>query len=409
MTNQITFDGHHDDNKPHSVGQTLHSEEQRYCDSHAVSEGTTSISTPKGLTDPSAQVDKRTTECADCCEGLSISWNPVERYEVVSNLGHGQYSNVFLAYDTMMDRMVVAKVLNPVKKEAVLQEYAMLKRVKGGPNVIELLDTAQNPSTCWPIFVFEYVESVDFRVILPHLTDLDIRYYLYQLLRALEYAHSLQVMHRDIKPSNICIDYRKRVLRVIDWGMADIFHPETTHRCNVGSRYFKAPELLVDLSHYDCRLDMWSFGCIFAGLIFKMDPFFCGMNHQDQLLRIIHVLGEAEWRSYARKYHIKPEAVLSQATSGCSKKEWSRFIHYGNRDFCSPEALDLLGMVLQLDYVNRMHAKEALAHKYFDPIRSSFSDPIPSISEGLERLQEKTDVHAQQETKIEATIERGVS
>lgn len=374
MASQRIFEGCSADNTSHPVGQALHSEGQRYCDSLAVSENNTSISTPRGSTRHSVQVDKMITKCAECREGVSISWNPVERYEVVSNLGHGQYSNVFLAYDTMMDKMVVAKVLNPVKQDAILQEYAMVKRVKGGPNVIELLDTAQSSSTCWPIFIFEYIESVDFRVILPHLTDLDIRYYLYQLLRTLEYAHSLQVMHRDIKPSNICIDCRKRVLRVIDWGMADIFHPEKTYRCNVGSRYFKAPELLVHLSHYDCRLDMWSFGCIFAGLIFKMDPIFRGIDNQDQLLCIIHVLGDADWRKYISKYHIKCEVILSQATSGYPKKDWCRFIHCGNRDLCSPEALDLLDTVLQLDYANRVHAKEALTHKYFDRIRSSIQE-----------------------------------
>lgn len=57
----------------------------------------------------------------------------------------------------------------------------------------------------------------------------------------------------------------------------------------VASRYFKGPELLVDFQEYDYSLDMWSLGCMFAGMIFKKEPFFHGQDNYDQLVRIAKV------------------------------------------------------------------------------------------------------------------------
>lgn len=80
----------------------------------------------------------------------------------------------------------------------------------------------------------------------PTLSDLDIRYYIFELLKALEFCHSNGVMHRDVKPHNVMIDHEKRQLRLIDWGLAEFYHPGREYNVRVASRYFKGPELLVD-------------------------------------------------------------------------------------------------------------------------------------------------------------------
>jgi len=57
-------------------------------------------------------------------------------------------------------------------------------------------------------------------------------------------------MHRDVKPHNVMIDHQKRQLRLIDWGLAEFYHPGTEYNVRVASRYFKGPELLVDFQEY---------------------------------------------------------------------------------------------------------------------------------------------------------------
>lgn len=53
-------------------------------------------------------------------------------------------------------------------------------------------------------------------------------------------------MHRDVKPHNVMIDHEHRKLRLIDWGLAEFYHPGQEYNVRVASRYFKGPELLAD-------------------------------------------------------------------------------------------------------------------------------------------------------------------
>lgn len=94
-------------------------------------------------------------------------------------------------------------------------------------------------------------------------------------------------------------------MRLIDWGLAEFYHPGTNYNVRVASRYFKGPELLVDFQMYDYSLDMWSLGCMFASMIFRKEPFFHGQDNYDQLVKIAKVLGTDELFAYLRKYDIK--------------------------------------------------------------------------------------------------------
>ena len=51
-------------------------------------------------------------------------------------------------------------------------------------------------------------------------------------------------------------------------------------------RVGQGPELLVDFMEYDYMLDMWSLGCMFAGMIFRKEPFFHGHDNYDQLVKV---------------------------------------------------------------------------------------------------------------------------
>ena len=90
------------------------------------------------------------------------------------------------------------------------------------------------------------------------------------VLQALDYCHSMGITHRDVKPHNVMIDHEMKKLRLIDWGLAEFYHPSQEYNVRVASRYFKGPELLVDFQEYDYSLDLWSFGCMFASMVIIM-------------------------------------------------------------------------------------------------------------------------------------------
>jgi casein kinase II subunit alpha len=211
-------------------------------------------------------------------------------YEVIKKIGRGKYSEVFAGYSLKNGTKCVVKILKPVKKKKIKREIKILQNLSGGTNVIQLLDITRDPVSKTPSLVFEYVNNIDFKVLYPNLSDYDVRFYIFELLKALEFCHSNGIMHRDVKPHNVMIDPEKRQLRLIDWGLAEFYHPGQEYNVRVASRYFKGPELLVDFQLYDYSLDMWSLGCMFAGIIFKKEPFFHGHDNYDQLVKIAKVI-----------------------------------------------------------------------------------------------------------------------
>jgi len=77
-------------------------------------------------------------------------------------------------------------------------------------------------------------------------------------------------------------------------------------------RCYKGPELLVDLLDYDYSLDLWSLGCMFAAMIFRVDPFFGGQGNYDQLVKITEVLGTEDFYEYLDKYCLQPYPQLER-------------------------------------------------------------------------------------------------
>ncbi|XP_057657915.1 casein kinase II subunit alpha-like isoform X1 [Diorhabda carinulata] len=303
-------------------------------------------------------------------DNFNPQYEDVNNYSLIRKIGHGKYSVVFEGLHQVKNENVVIKMLKPVRKRKIKREIKILECLRGGTNIIKLLSVVSVPDTDVTALIFEQlVQNEDFKNVYLKLTESDTRYYLYEILKALDFCHSKGIMHRDVKPHNIVIDQSNNKIRIIDWGLAEFYHPGQEYNVRVASRYFKGPELLVDYGYYDYSLDMWSLGCMFASMIFRKEPFFHGLDNYDQLVRIVKVLGTNELHDYLNKYNITIEKKLYCLLGLHSRKSWQRFVNTENEYLINDQSLNLLECLLKIDHAERITAREALNHKYFAPIR----------------------------------------
>uniref|UniRef100_A0AAX7TL43 non-specific serine/threonine protein kinase n=1 Tax=Astatotilapia calliptera TaxID=8154 RepID=A0AAX7TL43_ASTCA len=272
-------------------------------------------------------------------ESHVVEWGNQDDYQLVRKLGRGKYSEVFEAINITNNEKVVVKILKPVKKKKIKREIKILENLRGGPNIISLLDIVKDPVQLYQT-----------------LSDFDIRFYMYEILKALDYCHSMGIMHRDVKPHNVMIDHEHRKVLLV---------ARYKYNVRVASRYFKGPELLVDYQMYDYSLDMWSLGCMLASMIFRKEPFFHGHDNYDQLVRIAKVLGTEDLYDYIDKYNIELDPRFNDILGRHSRKRWERFVHSENQHLVSTEALDFLDKLLRYDHQARLTAREAMDHPYF--------------------------------------------
>lgn len=248
-------------------------------------------------------------------------------------------------------------------------------------NVIDLYDvfTPDNSGeTINDVYFVSILMGADLSNILKiqRLSDDHIQFLVYQILRALKYIHSAGIIHRDLKPSNIAVN-EDCELKILDFGLAR--HTDEQMTGYVATRWYRAPEIMLNWMHYTQTVDIWSVGCIMAELI-TGKTLFPGADHIDQLTRIMNVCGtpseeflskisSEEARSYIRNMH---------------KMDRQNFKMYFSS--ASPEAIDFLERTLNLDPDYRPTAAEAMEHPYFaqyhDPNDEPTSEPIDVDNEG---------------------------
>jgi len=112
----------------------------------------------------------------------------------------------------------------------------------------------------------------------------NIKHFMRQVFNGLAHMHSKGISHRDLKPENILIkhpglayrgDILKSEVKIADLGAAKVLDPDGLNTPFVVSRFYRAPELIMASSKYDCSIDIWSAGCILFELITRT-PLFPG-------------------------------------------------------------------------------------------------------------------------------------
>ncbi|GAA5908679.1 hypothetical protein JCM8208_002185 [Rhodotorula glutinis] len=289
-------------------------------------------------------------------------------YRVVGEAGHGSFGVVHKAELLQGGTGVVAIKRTKQDKRFKNRELQIMSAV-AHPNIVKLRlywleasPSGQDDET-WLHLVFELIPETLHRVYRSYskrnerVPELLVKLWMYQLLRALSYLHSIGVCHRDVKPHNLMCDPASGRLVLIDFGSAKVLgEANVSYTC---SRFYRAPELVLGASVYTDSIDLWSSGCVLAELL-AGETFFVGQDAVSQLVEIIQVLGTPTRRE-----------VLAMHP------------HYAEHDFAlvepvplssllphaSLEALDLLASVLVYTPSFRPRAVEAMCHPFFDELR----------------------------------------
>ncbi|CAK9068215.1 Serine/threonine-protein kinase PknB [Durusdinium trenchii] len=221
------------------------------------------------------------------------------KYKLLSLLGTGGMSSVYLAEHVLMHRRVAIKVLpqNRIADSSYLARFYREAHAAGKlehPNVVRAYDIDSEGQTHF--LVMEYVDGCDLQELVRRKGPLDYEMaadYIAQAAEGLAYAHESGIIHRDIKPANLLVD-EKGVVKILDMGLArfsgdDQASLTIAHDENVlGTADYLPPEQALNSHSVDHRADIYSLGGTLYFLLVGHPPFPEGtmaqrlMMHQTQ-------------------------------------------------------------------------------------------------------------------------------
>ncbi len=296
-----------------------------------------------------------------------IKLGDISKYEVNAKIGRGRYSEVYSGIEKYTNKKVVIKILKPINKSKIKREAVILQYLNECPNSIHLLDITKGESTDIYCLIYNNISGHDLKSVSINISPEDMQLYIYKILQCLSFCHSKKIMHRDIKSGNIVVNSLTKELNVIDWGLSEYYISNYKYNTRVGTRFYKAPELLLDFKKYDYAIDIWSAGCVLAALLFQKDFFFKGADLNDQLIKIAEVFGYEEFEKFYKTYKndVRINKKVMEQIKGYKKKEWKSFINESNKYLVNNEVIDLLDKLLKFDPKERIKAKDAIKHPYF--------------------------------------------
>ncbi|KAK6943898.1 Protein kinase domain [Dillenia turbinata] len=325
----------------------------------------------------------------------------MEKYEKVEKVGEGTYGKVYKARDKTTGQLVALKKTRLEMDEegippTALREVSLLQMLSQSLYIVRLLcvehvirdlnddndDDSEdsdnnrkkeldktNGLNQKPLLylVFEYLDTDLKKFIDSHRKGPDprplspalIQSFLYQLCKGVAHCHGHGVLHRDLKPQNLLVDKEKGILKIADLGLGRAFTvPLKSYTHEIVTLWYRAPEVLLGSTHYSTGVDMWSVGSEMV----RRQALFPGDSEFQQLLHIFRLLGtptEKDWPGVG------------------TLRDWHEYPKWESQNLeravptLGPDGVDLLSKMLTYNPADRISAKAALDHSYFDSLDKS--------------------------------------
>ena len=190
----------------------------------------------------------------------------------------------------------LAKIDDVIDGKRVLREIMIMKNL-AHENILGLIDVVYVPKEgelLGDIYLVTELMETDLNRVIKSgqpLTEDHIRYFIYQIVRAVLFIHSASIIHRDMKPSNILLNENCEV-KICDFGLSRSLSAQAGEDLTeyVVTRFYRAPEVMLSSHEYTNAVDVWSIGCTFAEIVSKK-VLFPGENYIDQVNLIIEKRG----------------------------------------------------------------------------------------------------------------------
>lgn len=299
----------------------------------------------------------------------------LRKYDVGQRVGKGAYGIVWKAVDKKTRITVALKKIfdafqNSTDAQRTYREIMFLQELnrEHHENIIRLINVLKADNDKDIYLVFDYMEINLHAVIRANiLEEVHKRYILYQIVNALTYMHSGELLHRDMKPSNVLLNSDCHV-KLCDFGLArsvtDIEDDKSVVMTDyVATRWYRAPEILLGSTKYTKAVDMWSIGCILAELL-AGKPLFPGSSTLNQLERIIAVCGFPSQDDIASVRSKFAQTMLDGSAKDQKKCKPQLVDMFQDQPDVPKEAIDLLQKLLVFNPTKRITAEKAMKHPY---------------------------------------------
>ena len=202
-----------------------------------------------------------------------------DRYEIIKSIGEGGMANVYLAYDTILDRRVAIKVLrgdlsNDEKFVRRFQREALSASSLSHPNIVEMYDVGEDNGIYY--IVMEYIEGKTLKQLIKKRGSLTLSEaidIMLQITDGISQAHDSYIIHRDLKPQNIMIK-EDGAIKITDFGIAMALNSTQLTQTNsvMGSVHYLPPEQASGKGS-TIRSDIYSMGILFYEILTGSLPF----------------------------------------------------------------------------------------------------------------------------------------
>ena len=200
----------------------------------------------------------------------------IKKYRKIRLLGKGGFARCYEFIDEETDHSSAAKVIpkkNLIKsraKQKLISEIKIHKSVNH-PNIVKFEHYFEDANNVYILIELCHNQTLnDLLKRRKRLSELEVQYYVLQIVNALKYLHNLKIIHRDLKLANLFLS-EKMQLKLGDFGLATKLEFEGERKRSLcGTPNYIAPEILDGKSGHSFEVDIWSIGvCIYILLIGK--------------------------------------------------------------------------------------------------------------------------------------------